>query len=69
MIKTATDCCYPLPKEGAPVKKGKEDPNHQLEVEVLLEATFEALHDLLQEVINKDLSPGGLDSIFKVGFS
>ncbi|XP_061166579.1 maestro heat-like repeat-containing protein family member 1 isoform X3 [Saccostrea echinata] len=63
LIKTATDCLYPLPKEGAAVKKGKDEV--ELEVEVLLESSFEALYDLLKELLQKDLTTEGLDSIFK----
>lgn len=56
---------YPLPKEGGGVaKKGKEEM--ELEFEVLLESSVEALHDLLKELLKKDLTTDGLDSIFKV---
>lgn len=65
LIKTATECVYPLPKDGGGVaKKGKEEA--EMEVEVLLESTVEALHDLLKELLKKDLTTDGLDSIFKV---
>jgi hypothetical protein len=65
LIKTATDCLYSLPKEGAAVKKGKQE-EVELEVEVLLESSFDSLHDLLKELLTKDLTTDGLDSIFKV---
>lgn len=65
LIKTATECVYPLPKEGGGVaKKGKEET--EVEFEVLLESSVEALHDLLKELLKKDLTTDGLDSIFKV---
>ncbi|XP_056020899.1 maestro heat-like repeat-containing protein family member 1 isoform X2 [Ostrea edulis] len=64
LIKTATDCLYSLPKEGAAVKKGKQE-GMELEVEVLLESSFESLYDLLKELLKKDLTTDGLDSIFK----
>lgn len=65
LIKTATECVYPLPRDGGGVaKKGKEEM--EVEVEVLLESSVEALHDLLKELLKKDLSTDGLDSIFKV---
>lgn len=63
LIKTATECVYPLPRDGGGVaKKGKEE----MEVEVLLESSVEALHDLLKELLKKELTTDGLDSIFKV---
>ncbi|XP_013392835.1 maestro heat-like repeat-containing protein family member 1 isoform X1 [Lingula anatina] len=65
LIKTSTDCVFPLPLDGTTGKKGKEDPDQQLEHEVLLESTLEALDDLLKEILLKNLSPAGLESIFK----
>ncbi|XP_034336261.2 maestro heat-like repeat-containing protein family member 1 isoform X2 [Magallana gigas] len=64
LIKTATECVYPLPRDGGGVaKKGREEM--EVEVEVLLESSVEALHDLLKELLKKDLTTDGLDSIFK----
>nr|XP_022339324.1 maestro heat-like repeat-containing protein family member 1 isoform X2 [Crassostrea virginica] len=63
LIKTATDCVYPLPIDGGGTKKGKEEA--EMEAEVLLESSVEALHDLLRELLNKDLTTDGLDAIFK----
>ena len=40
-----------------------------MEAEVLLESSVEALHDLLRELLNKDLTTDGLDAIFKVSNS
>ena len=67
LIKTATDCVYPLPIDGGGTKKGKEEA--EMEAEVLLESSMEALHDLLRELLNKDLTTDGLDAIFKVSNS
>lgn len=67
LIKTATDCVYPLPMDGGGTKKGKEEA--EMEAEVLLESSVEALHDLLRELLNKDLTTDGLDAIFKVSNS
>ena len=64
LIKTATDCVYPLPIDGGGTKKGKEEA--EMEAEVLLESSVEAMHDLLRELLNKDLTTDGLDAIFKV---
>jgi len=69
LIKTATDCVFPLPTEGgASPKKGKGDNLDPLEMEVLMEATVEALDELLIEILTKDCTPDGLDSIIKVEF-
>ncbi|KAL5022847.1 hypothetical protein ScPMuIL_002002 [Solemya velum] len=66
LIKTSMDAIFPLPPDGIGIKKGKEETYDRiLEIEILLEATFEAFHDLLQEILRKDLSPNGIDSIFK----
>lgn len=67
LIKTSMDAIFPLPPDGIGIKKGKEETYDRiLEIEILLEATFEAFHDLLREILRKDLSPNGIDSIFKV---
>ena len=68
LIKSSTDCLYPLPPEGETGgKKGKtETEDSKLEAEVLLEATFESLHDLLKELLKKDCTPAAYDNIFKV---
>ncbi|CAG2234423.1 unnamed protein product [Mytilus edulis] len=67
LVKTSIDCIYPLPPNGLPVsKKGKEESyDKTLEAEVLMSATFDALHDLLKEILLKDLTPNGLNTIFK----
>ena len=68
LIKSAMDCLYPLPPEGATSgKKGKnETEDSKLEAEVLLEASFEALHDLLKQLLKKDCTPVAFDNVFKV---
>ncbi|ESO87809.1 hypothetical protein LOTGIDRAFT_234834 [Lottia gigantea] len=66
LVKTCTDCVFCLPPDGVSVKKGKEDVyDEMLEAEVLLSTTFDALHEVLKEIINKDPTPMGLESIFK----
>ncbi|XP_052059790.1 maestro heat-like repeat-containing protein family member 1 isoform X2 [Mytilus californianus] len=67
LVKTSIDCIYPLPPGGLPVsKKAKEESyDKTLEAEVLMSATFDALHDLLKEILLKDLTPNGLNTIFK----
>lgn len=52
-----------------PRGKGKEESYSDiLETEVLMQATFDAMHDLLKEILNKEMTPLGLDTIFKVGY-
>ncbi|XP_069113199.1 maestro heat-like repeat-containing protein family member 1 isoform X7 [Argopecten irradians] len=66
LIKTATDCLFVLPKEGTSPKKGKEESYDQtLEAEVLLQSTTEAMHDLICVILSKDLTPNGLECVFK----
>ncbi|OWF48217.1 Maestro heat-like repeat-containing protein family member 1 [Mizuhopecten yessoensis] len=66
LIKTATDCLFVLPKEGLSPKKGKEEAYDQmLEAEVLLQSTTEAMHDLICVILSKELTPNGLDCVFK----
>lgn len=68
LLKTALDCVFPLPVDGVSARKNKEEAYKDLlEAEVLMEATMEALHDLIKELLIKNVSPGGLDSIYKVG--
>ncbi|WAR11640.1 MROH1-like protein, partial [Mya arenaria] len=66
LIKTSTDCVFPLPADGgAPVKKGKGETLDSEEVEVLTEATIEALDDLLTEILSKDCTPATFNNILK----
>ncbi|XP_061100289.1 maestro heat-like repeat-containing protein family member 1 isoform X2 [Conger conger] len=65
LLRTCLNCVYGL----APVEepdRGKEDeildPQQR---EALYADTFCALHDLLKNVLTRDLSPDGLQSIFK----
>ncbi|KAL4234897.1 Mroh1p [Mactra antiquata] len=67
LIKTSTDCIFALPEDGGIVgKKGKGDnlPD-QFEIQVLMEATFEALEELLTELLIKNCTPNGFDDILK----
>ena len=58
---------FPLPAEGAEItKKGKGVVLDETELEVLLEATFESLDDLLCEILRKDVTPANFEAIFKV---
>lgn len=52
---------------GMPFRKGKEEsPAELLETETMMEAAFNAMHDVFKEIIKKDCTPTGLESIFKV---
>lgn len=68
LIKTAIDCVFPLPLDGGfTPKKGKADlAVDQEEMEVLMEATTEALEELLTELLIKDCTPAAFDNILKV---
>ncbi|XP_064611998.1 maestro heat-like repeat-containing protein family member 1 [Liolophura sinensis] len=66
LVKTALDCVFPLPPDGVSAKKNKEEAyKDMLDAEVLMNATMEALHDLIKELLIKNVSPGGMDSIYK----
>ncbi|XP_052229832.1 maestro heat-like repeat-containing protein family member 1 isoform X3 [Dreissena polymorpha] len=67
LIKTATDFVFPLPLDGgaAGSKKGKGEGMDPDEVEVLMEATVEALDDLLTQILSKDITMATFDSILK----
>ena len=64
-MKTALHCYVPLPPGG--VKKGKDETyEDHLESEAVMKITQEALQDVLSQIILKDPTPDGLDSVFKV---
>jgi hypothetical protein len=66
LIKTVTDCVFPLPLDGGfTPKKGKSDLDQE-ETEVLMEATIEALEELLTELLTKNCTPNAFDNILKV---
>ncbi|XP_064639982.1 maestro heat-like repeat-containing protein family member 1 isoform X2 [Lineus longissimus] len=67
LMKTSIDCVYQLPPDGIPTKKAKEMESYDehLEKEVLMEATLEALNDLLRQLLLKDTTPSGLEEITK----
>ncbi|XP_060593728.1 maestro heat-like repeat-containing protein family member 1 [Ruditapes philippinarum] len=65
LIKTVTDCVFPLPLDGGfTPKKGKSDLDQE-ETEVLMEATIEALEELLTELLTKNCTPNAFDNILK----
>ncbi|XP_046558810.1 LOW QUALITY PROTEIN: maestro heat-like repeat-containing protein family member 1 [Haliotis rubra] len=66
LIKTGLDCTLGLSLTGFPLKKGKEETyDEMLEMEVLMDATFQALYDMLTCMLTKNLTPEGLETIFK----
>ncbi|XP_071959367.1 maestro heat-like repeat-containing protein family member 1 [Antedon mediterranea] len=66
LIKTSTDCVFKLPNCIYPVK-GKEDlTTEQIkESDEFLDSVKDSLVSLLQEILNKNLSPQGLQEIYK----
>ena len=65
LVKASLDCYVPLPAEG--LRKGKEETYEDiLEMEALMQLTGESLKELFTEILVKDPTPDGLDSIFKV---
>ncbi len=65
LVKVSLDCYVPLPAEG--LRKGKEETYEDiLETEALMQLTEESLKELLTEILVKDPTPDGLDSVFKV---
>ena len=64
-MKTSLDCYVTLPPGG--VKKGKDETyEDHLESEAVMKITQEALQDVMCQIILKDPTPDGLDSVFKV---
>ena len=65
LVKTSLDCYIPLPPGG--VKKGKDETyEDHLESESFMKITQDALQDVMCQIILKDPTPDGLDSVFKV---
>ncbi len=65
LVRISLDCYVPLPPGG--VKKGKDETyEDHLESEAAMKATEEAIQDLLSQIILKDPTPHGLESVFKV---
>jgi len=56
---------FPLPLDGGVTPKKGQGLSVE-EVEVLMEATLEALEELLTEILNKDCTPSNFESILKV---
>ncbi|BFZ13379.1 hypothetical protein BsWGS_16418 [Bradybaena similaris] len=66
LVQVCTDSLFPLSVTGLPPKKAKEENAAEiLEAQALMEATFNAFYDMLKEILKKDCTPGGLESIFK----
>ncbi len=64
-MKVSLESFVPLPPGG--VKKGKDDTyEDHLESEAMMQVTQDALQDLLGEVVSKNPTPDGLDSVVKV---
>ncbi|XP_033626005.1 maestro heat-like repeat-containing protein family member 1 isoform X2 [Asterias rubens] len=67
LIKTSTDCLFKLPAGLLVPGKGKEEAKEEQvrENETLIKASFKSLHDLLEELLRKDLTSQGFLKVFK----
>ncbi|XP_022529276.2 maestro heat-like repeat-containing protein family member 1 isoform X2 [Astyanax mexicanus] len=65
MLKTCINGVYGLPTIEAPEKGKDEEILDPQQKEALYTDTFSALHELLRNVLARDLSPDGLQSVFK----
>uniref|UniRef100_A0A9J7YGA8 Maestro heat-like repeat family member 1 n=2 Tax=Cyprinus carpio carpio TaxID=630221 RepID=A0A9J7YGA8_CYPCA len=65
LIKTCLNGVYGLPTVDTPDKAKDEEALDPQQREVLYSDTFNALHELLRNVLARDLSPDGLQSVFK----
>ena len=65
LVKTCLDCYISLPPGG--VKKDKDETyEDHLESESFMKITQDALQDVMCQIVTKDPTPDGLDSVFKV---
>lgn len=65
MLKTCINGVYGLPTLEGPEKGKDEEILDPQQREALYTDTFSALHELLRSVLARDLSPDGLQSVFK----
>uniref|UniRef100_A0A671QQN0 Maestro heat-like repeat-containing protein family member 1 n=1 Tax=Sinocyclocheilus anshuiensis TaxID=1608454 RepID=A0A671QQN0_9TELE len=65
LLKTCLNGVYGLPTVDTPDKAKDEEALDPQQREVLYSDTFTALHELLRNVLARDLSPDGLQSVFK----
>ncbi|XP_030638186.1 LOW QUALITY PROTEIN: maestro heat-like repeat-containing protein family member 1 [Chanos chanos] len=65
MIRTCLNGVYALPTVDTPDKTKDEETLDPQQREALYTNTFNALQELLQNVLGRDLSPDGLQTIFK----
>lgn len=66
LIESTTTSILSLPLDGCAQKKGKEETYEEVvEAGEHLKDAINALNTLLKEILRKDLTPNGLESIFK----
>ncbi|XP_073782226.1 maestro heat-like repeat-containing protein family member 1 isoform X1 [Danio rerio] len=65
LLKTCLNGVYGLPTADTPDKGKDEEALDPQQREVLYSDTFNALHELLRNVLARDLSPDGLQAVFK----
>ncbi|XP_056618249.1 maestro heat-like repeat-containing protein family member 1 isoform X1 [Triplophysa dalaica] len=65
LLKTCLNGVYGLPTADTPDKAKDEEALDPQQKVVLYTDTFNALHELLRNVLRRDMSPDGLQSLFK----
>ncbi|XP_051999977.1 maestro heat-like repeat-containing protein family member 1 isoform X3 [Xyrauchen texanus] len=65
LLKTCLNGVYGLPTADTPDKGKDEEALDPKQREALYSDTFKALHELLRNVLARDLNPDGLQSLFK----
>lgn len=65
LLKTCVNGVYGLPTSDTPDKGKDEEAMDPQQRKVLYSDTFNALHELLKNVLRRDLSPDGLQAVFK----
>ncbi|XP_063055853.1 maestro heat-like repeat-containing protein family member 1 isoform X2 [Engraulis encrasicolus] len=65
MLRTCLSSVYGLPPVDAPDKGKEEEVLDPQQREILYSETFKALNDLLRSVLVRDLTPDGLQTVFK----
>ncbi|XP_012944683.1 maestro heat-like repeat-containing protein family member 1 isoform X2 [Aplysia californica] len=66
LVQVCTDCLFSLTTNSLLPRKNKEESVEEAtEVTAMIAVAFTSYYDVLKEIIRKDCTPGGLESIFK----
>ncbi|GFS16071.1 maestro heat-like repeat family member 1 [Elysia marginata] len=68
LVQTCADCLFSLSATGLPPArkgKGEDNPADVAAMATMMDSTFKAFYAVLKEIIKKDCTPHGLESIFK----